>query len=227
MPATRRTPGSVSADSPSIHRVGCDRFLPAAASPPAYNPRMFRTLQQLATTAAMERFVLLANHVIASEEAAVRRLAPHAGRSIRVELTGWPSLLPALPSLVFGITRAGLLEWAAAEAPAAADLELRVDASRPAHLLMEAASGRRPAVEVSGNAALAADVSWLMDNLRWDIQDDLARVIGEGPARELARVGAMVANGLRESVAMLARVPDRWRRRDGHHPAGADQPPAR
>ena len=188
---------------------------------------MFRTLQQLATTAAMERFVLLANHVIASEEAAVRRLAPHAGRSIRVELTGWPSLLPALPSLVFGITRAGLLEWSAAEAPEAAALELRVDASRPAHQLMEAASGRRPAVEVSGDAALAADVSWLMDNLRWDIQDDLARVIGEGPARELARVGAMVANGLRESVAMLARVPDRWRRRDGHHPAGADQPPAR
>jgi len=188
---------------------------------------MFRTLQQLAATAAMERFVLLANHVIASEDAAVRRLAPHAGRSVRVELTGWPSLLPALPSMVFGVTRAGLLEWSADDAPPAADLELRIDASRPAQLLMDAASGRRPPVEVSGDAALAADVSWLMDNLRWDIQDDLARVIGDGPARELGRIGKMAANGLRESIAMLARAPERWRRRDGAHPAGADQPSAR
>lgn len=188
---------------------------------------MFRTLQQLAATAAMERFVLLANHVIASEEAAVRRLVPHAGRSIRAELAGWPSLLPALPPLVFTVTRAGLLEWSPTDAPAAADLELRVDASRPAQLLMDAAAGRRPAVEVSGDAALAADVSWLMDNLRWDIQDDLARVLGDGPARELGRIGALVAKGLRESVAALARVPGAWRRRDGGQPSGAGQPPAR
>ncbi len=188
---------------------------------------MFRTLQQLAATAAMERLVLLANHVIASEDAAVRRLAPHAGRSLRVELAGWPSLLPALPPLVFGITRAGLLEWAAADPPAAFDLALRIDASRPAQLLMEAASGRRPAVEVSGDAALAADVSWLMDNLRWDIQDDLARLVGDGPARELGRIGRLAANGLRESIAALARVPGRWQRRDGDPSAGAGQPSAR
>jgi len=189
---------------------------------------MLRTLQNLATTALMERAVLLANHVISSEDAALQRLAPHAARRIRVEFAGWPTMLPAIPALMFEVTRAGLLEWQPqGDTPASADLELRVDASRPTTLLMQAAAGQRPAVAVTGDATLAADVSWLMDNLRWDIQDDLARFVGEGPARELGRIGASVASGVRESVERLASLPQRWRHRNGDHPAGADQPFAR
>jgi len=43
-----------------------------------------------------------------------------------------------------------------------------------------------------------------MDNLRWDVEDDLARFIGDGPAHELARIGGALAAGLREAVGMLA-----------------------
>ena len=87
---------------------------------------------------------------------------------------------------------------------AVVDLRLTIDASNPARTLAQGLAGQRPAVEVAGDAALATDVSWLMDNLRWDIQDDLARVIGEGPAHELARIGGKLAAGLREAVAMMA-----------------------
>src|SRR3982751_5764223 len=73
------------------------------------------------------------------------------------------------------------------------DLELTVDASNPARSVVESLAGRRPAVGIVGDAALATDVSWLMDNLRWDPQDDLARFIGEAPAHELARLGRMLA----------------------------------
>ncbi len=164
---------------------------------------MLQTLQQLAGNAFMERFTLWLNHVIASEAVAMQRLRPHAGRFIRLQLTGWPTLLPPLPELSFAVTPAGLLEWSPTPA-GNADLQLSVDASNPARSVVEGLSGRRPQVAVAGDAALATDVSWLMDNLRWDLQDDLARVIGAGPAHELARVGGKLAEGLREAVATLA-----------------------
>ncbi|HEX6361747.1 MAG TPA: hypothetical protein VFZ93_02235 [Albitalea sp.] len=173
---------------------------------------MLHALQQLASSAFMERSTLWLNHVIAGEAAAVQRLRPHAGRSIRLQPTGWPSLLPPLPELSFTVTPAGLLEWSPTPPVAAPDLELTLDASNPARSVLEGLSGRRPVVGIVGDSALAADVSWLMDNLRWDVQDDLARVIGEGPAHELARLGGRLAGGLREALGLLAAAARRDRR---------------
>jgi ubiquinone biosynthesis protein UbiJ len=74
-------------------------------------------------------------------------------------------------------------------------------------------------VGIAGDAALAADVSWLMDNLRWDAQDDLARLIGDGPAHELARIGGRLAAGLRDAVGTLAGLAGRG--------GGRREPPGR
>jgi len=190
----------------------------ARGAVPTIRP-MLENLQQLAASAFMQRATLWLNHVLSSEEAAVQRLRPHAGRFIRLQMEGWPSLLPPLPELSFAITPAGLVEWCGGQAPAAVDLRLTIDASNPARTLAQGLAGQRPAVEVVGDAALATDVSWLMDNLRWDIQDDLARVIGEGPAHELARIGSKLATGLREAVATLAGLAARVA-------GGPQQPPA-
>lgn len=165
---------------------------------------MLDSLQQLAAGALMNRLTLVLNHVLASEDAAVRRLRPHAGRFIRLQMTGWPGLLPPPPELTFMVTPAGLLEWCGQQPPPAVDLRLAVDASNPARSVAQGLTGRRPAVDVAGDAALATDVSWLMDNLRWDVQDDLARLIGDAPAHELARVGAMLAGGVRQAVSSLS-----------------------
>jgi ubiquinone biosynthesis protein UbiJ len=165
---------------------------------------MLDTFQQLAASAFMQRLTLLLNHVLAGESAALARLRPHSGRFIRLQMTGWPALLPPLPDLTFAITPAGLLEWIGADAPANVDLRVTVDASNPARSVAQGLSGQRPAVDVSGDAALATDVSWLMDNLRWDVQDDLARVIGDAPAHELARLGGKLAAGMRDAVGALA-----------------------
>jgi len=165
---------------------------------------MFETLQQLAAGAFMQRLTLLLNHVLSTEEAALARLRPHAGRSVRLQLQGWPRLLPPPPSLAFVVTPAGLLEWCGHTPPAAVDLTLSVDASNPALAFAQGLAGRRPPVEIAGDAGLATDISWLMDNLRWDVQDDLARLVGNAPAHELARVGGLLAGGLREAVAALS-----------------------
>lgn len=167
---------------------------------------MLTSIQALVGPAVLQRLTLLLNHVLSAEPVATQRLCQHAGRCLQVELTDWPARLPALPGLVFRVTPAGLLEWCGDEAPgaAAADLLLRIDAANPALLLARLAAGERPTVEVQGDAQCAADVHWLVDNLRWDIEGDLARWLGPLPARQLARLGAALAAGLRRRVTPAA-----------------------
>jgi ubiquinone biosynthesis protein UbiJ len=153
--------------------------------------------------AAMERITLLLNHVIAAEPVAAERLRPHSGRSIQLQWTGWPSLLPAPPLVAFAITPAGLLEWCGEQAPAQPDLRVTIDASNPLKLVGQWLAGERPSIGIEGDSALATDVSWLIDNLRWDIEDDVARIIGQAPAHELARAASVISTGLREAVRAL------------------------
>lgn len=172
---------------------------------------MLHTLQNLAGSAVMERGTLLINHVIASEPVAMQRLREHTGRSIRLHFDAWPALLPALPALAFVVTPAGLVEWCP-EAPAdGADLRVAIDASNPALAMVQAMAGERPRVDVAGDATFAADVNWLFDNLRWDVQDDLARIVGDAPAREIARIGRGVAAGMRQAARVVGSLAARAR----------------
>ena len=165
---------------------------------------MLHSLHSLLGTAAIERLTLVVNHVLASEPAATARLRAHAGRCMQLHLEGWPALLPALPETAFRVTPAGLVEWCGADVPAEPDLHLRIDASNPALAMLQTLTGTRPTVEIAGDAAFATDLSWLFDNLRWDVQDDLARIVGPGPAREIGRIGGAVATGLRQAVRTLS-----------------------
>ena len=164
---------------------------------------MFNTLQSLLGQATMERVTLFLNHLLGAEPAAMQRLQKHAGRSVQLELQGWPGVLPPLPPTTFRVSAAGLLEWTAGDSLETPDLRVGIDASNPALAAMQALTGERPRVEVSGDAALAADLNWLFDNLRWDVQDDLERIVGAAPARELARVAGGVAAGLRQAAQAL------------------------
>ena len=179
------------------------------ASPgPAYNARMLESLQSLVAPAVMQRLTLLLNHVLSSEAVATAKLQPHSGRRLQLNVVDWPASLPSFPSLVFVITPAGLLEWQSDVSGAAPgvvpDLTVNIQASNPAQMVLQALSGQRPRIDVSGDAALAGDISWLMDNLRWDIQDDIARWVGQGPAHQLG----VWANAAKEALAALAQ---RWR----------------
>lgn len=202
----------------------------------AYNPVMFHALNQLVGNAFAARSVLLVNHILAAEPVASGRLQAHAGRCLRVQLLDWPDLLPALPRLCLAITAAGLLEWqpdvaasgASAGAQTPVDLDITVDAGNPASLLMQGLMGKRPSVSVSGDAALAADVSWVIDNLRWDLREDLANAFGDLPARELSRRAAALADGLRsalQGLAQRARSTREGAASDGEFGTGA-QPPS-
>lgn len=165
--------------------------------------------------AVMERVTLLANHVLRSEPVATQRLLPHAGKVLQVEATGWPSLLPPLPALAWRVTPAGLLEWCGLDPVGGAELRVGVAADNPARVAAALAAGEQPQVEISGDAQFAADVSWLLQNLRWDLASDLEKVLPAPLVSVLVRVGGATARGLHAAVKALESLRDRWRARPG------------
>jgi len=179
---------------------------------------MLDAMKALAQRSVMERLVLLVNHVVAAEPVAVERLRPHAGRTMRLELAGWPSLLPPVGPFVFRVTPAGLVEWLDEPSDLPPDLRGSVDAANPAAALARVLTGERPTIAVSGDAAFAGDCDWLIDNLRWDIEDDLARVVGDGPAKAIARLGGFVAGALRDAARAVRDLAGRAPHREPEPP---------
>lgn len=188
-----------------------------------YNHTMLPSPIQWLAPAVLARLVLLLNHVVASEPQAVARLKAHTGRMIDIRwATGTAGVLPAflarvfqgdatLPPIRLLITPAGLFEAVAENAPTSAlapaspqGLTLTVQLGDPIDLLKRAARGERPEVNIEGDANLAEVASWMMKNLRWDIQDDVARFLGNTPAEALRKIG----EGIREAL-------QRWRPGNG------------
>ena len=159
---------------------------------------MVQAIIEALLPAALDRAVLLANHVLSGEPAAVERLRAHAGRVVRVEALDWPSFLPPWPVVEVRLTPAGLLERPEATQPGSEpDLHLGVQAARPLELAWALASGERPAIQVRGDAALAAAVQEVAERVRWDAMGDLERAIGVGPARALAGLVSALVGSLR------------------------------
>ncbi len=172
---------------------------------------MRHALHDMLAPAAVERLTLLINHVIGREPAAMERLRPQAGRTLSLRVLGWPPLLPPLPALDFRITPAGMLEWCGPQGVSGPDLAVEVQAPPPWEAVKAALSGQRPAVHVQGDADLAAAVNWLFDHLRWDIADDLHRLVGPGAAQMLADLAGRARAGLSEAVRGAGEFAARWR----------------
>ncbi len=173
---------------------------------------MLHSLQALLAPALAERLTLLLNHVIGAEPVATARLLPHAGRVLRLQLDGWPPLLPAPPVLAWRVTPAGLLEWCGDAEPAAApELKLHVELGNPLRVAAGLLAGEQPPLRIEGDAGFAADVGWLTQNLRWDIAADLERLFGPVVAQQLAELGGALAGGLRGALAALGERGTRWK----------------
>ncbi len=175
----------------------------------AYNRAMFHTLQALLAPALAERLTLVINHVLNGESVATQRLRPHAGRCLVMKLRSWPSLLPAPPSLAWRITPAGLLEWCGADEALVPDLAVQLDAPNPALLLAKALAGEMPPVQIEGDAQLAGDVNWLLQNLRWDVAADLERLFGRNLAVPLHKLGSALAAALRAAIGRAGPIVQR------------------
>ncbi|HYF21096.1 MAG TPA: hypothetical protein VEA40_24755 [Ramlibacter sp.] len=139
---------------------------------------------------AQRRLVLLLNHVLMQEPQAMDRLRRQAGRVVEGH---WRVFTVRL-----AVTPAGLLDLAG---PAAApDLTLTVSEESPFGLAQAALRGEKPPVRIAGDVQFAAEVNWLVDHVRWDLEEDLARVLGDAPAHAIGRAARAMADGLRRFV---------------------------
>ncbi|MEY4711005.1 MAG: hypothetical protein RIS88_455 [Pseudomonadota bacterium] len=155
------------------------------------------------------RIVLLLNHVLAQEPEAKARLARQRGRVVRATWRHFEMRLVATP--------AGLLDLAAPAAPA--DLTLTLTQESPWDLAQTALRGEKPQVRIAGDVQFAAEINWLVDHVRWDLEEDLARLIGDAPAHTLVQ-------GLRAMEADLRRFIGRMPGAPGAAGAGGESPGA-
>ena len=140
------------------------------------------------------RTVLLLNHVLQQESAATERLARQRGRMVHVQWRHFYMSLQVTPAGLFDIAPYG----------ATPDLRLEITQESPLDLAQVVLRGDRPAVRIDGDVHFAGDIQWLADNIRWDLEDDLARVLGDVPARMLAEGARWAAQALRQFVGSRA-----------------------
>ena len=138
----------------------------------------------------LNRLVLFLNHVLMSEPEAMQRLARQKGQ--RIELV-WQKM-----QLQLQATPAGLFERDRFDG---FDLRLTVTEENPLDLLSALARGDKPKVRIEGDVQLAAEVNWLIDNVRWEAEEDLAGLIGDAPAHTLAGLARQVWAALQAFVA--------------------------
>ena len=137
---------------------------------------------------AQQRLVLFLNHVLMQEKEAQDRLARKKGSVLHIR---W-----GLFALDLLITPAGLLDKASLNAKP--DLLIAVAVDSPVSLLQSAMAGKPPPVKIEGDVQLAAELGWLAENLRWDYEEDLSRVLGDVPAHALADVAKRGMAGLKQ-----------------------------
>ncbi len=110
--------------------------------------------------------MLLLNHVLQQEPEAQAAAGAPAGRVVRGR--SWRFVHVRLVA-----TPAGLLDLAPARRQP--DLTLTVTEESPFGLAQAALRGDKPPVRIAGDVQLAAEVNWLVDHVRWDLEDDLSR----------------------------------------------------
>lgn len=141
-----------------------------------------------------QRTVLFLNHVLMQEREAMDRLVRQKGRVARVQWRAY--------SMALVVTPAGLFNLAAESA--VPDLRLEVTEASPVALAQTALRGDKPAIRIEGDVQLAAEINWLVDHVRWDVEEDLARLIGDAAAHTVAQVARRAAQALRQFVGSRA-----------------------
>lgn len=143
---------------------------------------------------ASHRIVLLLNHILMQEKEATSRLARQKGRVVLMKWRFFALKLVATP--------AGLLDLA--DAAATPDLNVVVTENSPFALAQAVLQGAKPAVRIEGDVQLAAEVNWLVDHVRWDLEDDLSRIMGDVPAHAVGDAARRIGDALRQFAGSRA-----------------------
>ncbi len=137
----------------------------------------------------LERLIVLPiNHLVADAPWASERLRQHAGGVLQIK--------GGVFSLLLQIDSSGHL--ASSDASLAPDVCIDL----PADFLLRAVVDRSSlmsAARLTGMADFAETLAFVFRNLRWDVEGDLARLVGDIPARRFALSGQAAFTALQKS----------------------------
>ena len=147
---------------------------------------------------AQNKALLLVNHVLDQEPQATARLARHKGK--RLSFT-WSGLQVQLV-----ISPAGLFMTAHDQRGKEPDLRIDMRDAPVSQVATAVMQGQQPEFDIHGDVMLAAEFGWLKEHVRWDIEDDLARIVGDAPAVWLTTVVTRLVEAAKSFVASRSPV---------------------
>ncbi len=129
-------------------------------------------------TLAAKPFAAAVNHLLARESWARERLAPYAGKTARL------SCPPVVLTLL--VQPDGHLAAVDEHDAQQVDVTLTVPASALPLFVQGGEAAVMKHVKIEGDAEFAQVLGKLAEHLRWEPEEDLARVIGDAPASRVA-----------------------------------------
>ena len=133
------------------------------------------------------RLLLAINHVLLQHPHAQQRLLEQKDKIVHAQWHGLAVRLQVTPAGLFTLADEARRE----------NLSLHIEADNPLQLARQAISGPHPQVHISGDAAFADTMNWLLEHVHWNGEADLARLIGDVPAHTLANLAGSAAQALR------------------------------
>lgn len=141
----------------------------------------------VAAKPAARPFAAAINHLLARESWARERLSQHAGHTAQLTVT------PI--TLHLQVTEDGYVR-AQDEVPAQSASNVRIEV--PLSALSDFAAGGQAAVmkhvKIEGDAEFANTISYLAQHLRWEVAEDLSRLIGDTAAHRLTETARAAAD---------------------------------
>jgi ubiquinone biosynthesis accessory factor UbiJ len=134
------------------------------------------------------------NHVLRQQSWARDRLRTHCGRTVRMVVVAPLGAVSADAR----IADDGTLELASIDAPSVT-LSLTPTFSALLGAMREGAVGLTGHLKVEGDVMVAAAVGEIAQHLRWDIEEDLSRLVGDVVAHRMAgaaRAGVLQAQAI-------------------------------
>jgi ubiquinone biosynthesis protein UbiJ len=133
------------------------------------------------------------NHLLRATPVAKERLQRFAGRTVAFHVGPVP--------LAFTIQTTG--EVTAAISGTARDLDVRISPFLLPRLAAREEAAFRE-VEMQGDPALAEEVAFLARHLRWDVEEDLSKVMGDVAAHRMVSTARTVGGWGRDATQRLA-----------------------
>ncbi len=141
-----------------------------------------------------ELALVVGQHVLRQASWAPARLVEHAGKQVRVTFP--------LGTILLRIAADGGIENG--DPDGVPDLTVTLSPAAAAKWLVDRKDAWREA-RVEGDSELAAAISYVVANLRWDYEDDLSQIVGDVAAYRIARGVRQLSSWPADAAQSLAR----------------------